>query len=253
MQETFEFKLPSGVMCEITPLLGKHQRILTEIGDKKTNEHERMNRVISSVTRRVGSVLTPDEAFIDSMLAGDRAAILTTARQYSLGFPEQVEYVFTYADEEGKEVETILVEDLPENKLFPFKEMKGSEKVSEYSDIQLVHTLKLPVSGKTVRLKQLTGVGERVISTTRKQDQSAHLVFRAREAAYERKGEKESTWISLDLDNLTFADLTFMRKHIKEVEGQVDTEIRFEHPLTGQTTTVDILRSINFLFPSGSI
>lgn len=268
--ETHVFKLLSGVECEIEELTGKQFRILTEKKKGANNSHHtKLNEMLASVIVRVGKVklsslsntpekkgeLSPRMQFIQALTAEDRRFVLTEARQFSMDFEEHFEFVWEY-DHEGVTLEHRMSLPIPGGH-FPFKPM--DEQVEEYDHLQREVELTLPRSGKKAKFTVLDGKGELIGSHDK--NPSLATLFKMRRVQYfnPEHGEK-GVWVTLPFDSVGQKDLGYIMGKMKENEGKVDTELKFEHPkademgLTGKERYVvlDVLDSPAFFFPQGT-
>lgn len=260
---THIFKLPSGVECEVKEMTGKHQRILTEQKSKKLGEN--LNELLADVIVRVGTNKSIDLAFVKEMLACDRKKALTEVRQFTMDFDPVFKFTYDYTDQLGTKQKHPLEIDLSEG--FPTTTLKVDDgkgnlvdaAYKEYDEIQRDIKVKLPRSGKEVVYNLLDGRGEQVGVNTSKNSRSSHTAILMRSPREFHKTANDSVPVQLNLDNLSIKDLEFLRSHIKEREGQVDTEIMFEHPeaetkpASEKEVVVDVLGVLAFFFPSEAI
>ena len=248
MGSTYKFNLVSGVKCEIKELTGKHQEILTR-QTRGESHADRLNQVLKSIVVRVGSVSNITEEFIENMLSEDRKHILVTARQFSMDFEDS--FVFHYDYEHNGRKKTYEVEIPLEDGKFPIKPLDTL--VEDYADITKEVSLELPKSGLKVKFSPLTGVGERMASNAKREDRNASLIYTIRKCMYFRDTEKGGVWMKLNPADLNFKDLKVLRDEIFKYEGKVDTEIIFNHPDTDEKINIDVVNTVDFFFPSGSI
>lgn len=251
MSNGHKFKLPSGVEAEVTEMVGKHQKMLTR--QDKTPLADKLNNVIKDVLIRVGSVTDKAEIskIVDSMLSCDKKMVLIEARQYSLDFPETFEFVYDYVNSDGKEDKFTLQLDLTQ----AFKVKPLEEQVEEYADVEKEVEIQLPRSGKKIQYVMMDSKADTKATKMKKDEISSHTPI-------ELRNPREwigTTWAKINLDNLSFRDIEYLREHIKKTEGQVDTEFRFEHPEAStkpeqeKYVVADLISSIAFFFPSGAI
>lgn len=262
---THVFKLPSGPEMEVTELTGKQQRLLTE-QNKKTHQ-EKLADMLASVTVRIGSLTSVTSKFIlEDMLACDIKFALTELRQFSLDFDTTFAFVHKYKDVKGIKQEVEIEEDIPEGH-FPMTTVKRAEtgkdgevilvdaNWTEYDQVVKEINIKLPRSGKEVRFTMQDGKGSNVGVLTPKQDRSSHTPIKMRRPVYFEESKKGSRVpVQLDLDSLHVRDIEFLRKTIKEYEGNVDTELMIDNPEANEKDLiVDVLGAIAFFFPSEAI
>lgn len=275
---THKFNLCSGPECEVKEMTGKHQRILTE--QEKKSHNDKLHEILEDLIVRVGSVHFPvmegskdvTSKFLKEMLACDKKKILTEIRQFSLDFQTDFSFLYKYQDSTGKKQETEIVVNLEEEvgSQFPSHSPKNEiggelsdlqfEEYSEVLEYKKVRTI-LPKSGEEVEFIMLDGVGEAIGSATKKSERSSHTLIKMRRPVkFVQKSEgRDVVPVQLNLDNLSIADIEHLRKKIKEVEGNVDTEIIFEHPdgdlaPNGEREVIlDLLSTAAFFFPSAAI
>ncbi len=262
MAHTHVFKLTSGVECEVREMTGKHQRILTEQKNKKIGEN--LNEVIEDVLVRVGSVTTIDSKFVENLLASDRKKILTECRQFTMDFDPEFKFTYDYIAKDKSKQKFELAIDLKDG--FPSRNLMVEQEgelveasYSEYSEINKKVTLVLPKSGKQIQWTILDGLGEMTGAATSKAERSSHTALKMRNPVELVKTDAGFTPIQINLDTLSFKDIEAIRSSIKKIEGNVDTEIQFEHPeaelkpASEKMVTVDVLSVLAFFFPSEAI
>lgn len=259
---THKFDLCSGPECEVKEMTGKHQRLLTEQGKKSHNE--RMNDLLKDVIVSVGGVSEITDDFIKEMLSCDKKKILTEVRQFTLDFQPEFAFMFKYMDDEGNKKESQVDVTLVEGE-FPFRKPKynaaGEDAVDmefeDYNDV-LKHKkigITLP-SGLAVEFTMLDGKGEIIASSTKKAERSSHTLIKMRRPVkfHQKEGGSATVPVQLNLDSLSIRDIEFLRAKIREYEGEVDTEMMFEHPeIEGKNEVIDLLSTTAFFFPSEAI
>jgi len=255
---THKFKLPSGVECEVQELKGKHQRILTEQSNE--THSSKLDKILADLIVSIGDRGNVDVAFVQKMLASDRKKSLVEARQFTMDFETSFDFTYDYVDANGKKqdypLHIELDEGFPTKPLMVIDEEKGMIEAAyeNYDDIQRAIKITLP-SGTEVEFDLLDGKGEELAMKTKKAARSSHTALTMRRPRYYSDG----TPIQLNLDNLSYRDIEALRKAIKELEGQVDTEIMFEHPESElkspneKDVVLDVLGVIAFFFPSEAI
>lgn len=266
---THKFMLPSGIECEVSELLGKHQRILTEQKNKKNGEN--LNEMIADVIVRIGTQTKnqlKDELgtdWVKHLLSCDRKKILVEVRQFSNDYDPSFKFTYKYQSERDglskeEEMEADLSQGFPEKKVMMEEgDTLVEAKYETYSQIQKKFKLKLPKSGTLVEFTMLDGFGEELALKTSKNDRSSHTALAIRKPVYFDETENDVIPIQLNLDKLSLKDIESLRGKIKEVEGQVDTEIVFPHPeaelkpRNEQQIVVDLTNELAFFFPSEAI
>lgn len=253
-ETTHVFTLPSGVECEHTELTGKEQRLLTEQKGKKMGEQ--LNDVIESIVKRIGSNHTVTAETVKSLLSEDRKAILWQARRESVSGDEFMfnwDYIDTDKKQQNKTMKVALVDE-------SFAWKPYLQQATEYEQINKHVEITLAKSGKVVRFTLLDGVGESVGSATKKDERSSHTAIYMRNPVEYMQGASEKNIpVRLNLDKLPLTDIEQLRLAIKEHEGKVPTEIRFEHPDADyklqheKNVVIDLLSQLAFFFPSEAI
>lgn len=266
---TLKFKLISGISCEAKELTGKEQRLLTEQKERKDNT-DNILEMLESVIIRVGSNTQINKDFVKNMLSGDRKKVLTAVRKFSMRETEQEEkFVFNYKytdkdkNKATHELEVDLTNDFPEKEYkLVGEDGKAGEIMSfeEYDQVPKEYSTVLPRTKKLVRLKYLTGHGESVGASIKKNDRSSHtsIIMRSpKEVTTAQNGE--DLLLVLNLDTLPMVDVEHLRKLIKDVEGDIDTVVEFEHPEAEsklpneKMVRVNLLEQTAFFFPSEAI
>lgn len=251
---THKFRLPSGVMCEVGQLLGKHQRLLTEKVAGKTHG-DRLNAMLADVIVSVGSIQNPSADFVAEMLSIDKEAALVEVRQFTMDFEEKFKFRYNY-EKDGEPLTHDLEIDLKDG-VFNVEQMADAwaegRPEPEYKDIVRERELVLPKTGKLCQFVLLDGRGEAYGMASK--TKSSHTRLEMHKPKEFVQGT--ATWKKLDLDNLPLKDIEALRDAIKGVSGKVDTEIRFRHPdadnlpETERWVTVNLLGTVGFFFPSG--
>jgi hypothetical protein len=254
MTNTYKFTLPSGVEAEVSELKGKHQRLLTQQLKGETHM-DKLNKVLEDILVRIGSVTMINTAFIEQMLAIDRRYALVMARQFAMDFEPNFNYLYKWNDDEEMPQETEMTIDLKGAGENAFPMIPMPEQYKEYSEIDRIKTVKLS-KGLVVQFELLDQRGERMAAFTKKAQLSSHLPIMMRRAAYI---SENGTPVQLNCDELGLKDLDTLRKEIKRCEGSFDTEVRFLHPNAENLpddkkyVVIDLLGTINFFFPSGTV
>lgn len=261
---THVFKLTSGPECEVKSLIGKHQRLLTE--KSKATDTDNLNKVLADVIVRIGSKSDINTDFVTSMTSSDRKKALVEVRQFTMDFEELFEFNYDYKDSNGTKqqypLEVNLSDGFPMKKLTVIKDgIPQDADYEEYDQIEKDIKLTLPKSGLNIVFSLLDGIGEQRGSKTSKNNRSSHTAILMRNPRELRVSEKsgEIIPIQLNLDNLPFKDIEYLRATIKEIEGAVDTEFMFEHPesetkpLGQKDVVIDLISQMAFFFPSEAI
>ncbi len=294
-QPTHKFLLVSGIEAEVSEFTGVEQAILTS--QKAITMEERTFSLLGSILKRVGgtdlSIMDDAErlAFIKDMLSCDRKQAIVEARQFTNEFDEIYDFNYEYQSVDAKKGKQIAPQTvtLPGGH-FSFQSVKDfnadmlkdkdGKRLTKLRDIEAVlRELKpkvfenydevmkykmvyftLPKSEINVRMRMLDGTGEAIGSAVKKEQRSSHTSLIMRNVCYQEA--KDKPWISFqasDLDKLHVNDLECMRLVRKYVEGNVDSEIQFEHPeeqykaTNDKMVTVDLVSELSFFFQSGTI
>lgn len=294
-QATHTFQLVCGIEAEVTAFTGVEQAILTS--QKHVSMENRTFTLLGSILKRVGNtdLSAMDEAerldFIKAMLSCDRKQCICEARQFTNDFDPIYDFNFEYQSVDPvkgkqsypqtvdlgdghfsfqaiKDFNVEMLKDKDGKKLTKLRDIENvlrelKPKVYEnYEDvIKSKHVyFTLPKSGVSVRMRMLDGVGEGIGMSIKKDQRSSHTSLLMRNVCYQEK--EGAAWISFsnsDLDKLHANDLECMRLVRKYVEGNVDTEIQFEHPeanylaINERTVTIDLISELSFFFQSGTI
>jgi hypothetical protein len=246
-----EFKVPSGLTCKVKDLTAGHQEDLTKGGS--VNLDAKLNALLKDVIIEFGGKSNLSDEDVLDILSADRKKILFELRQYSLDFDPNFKFTYKYTEGgEKKEIEqeVDLSDGLPERPFYKtwetFEEMKG-DKVVE---------VVLPKSEQRVKFKLLDGRGTMLGSAIKKADLNVNsgIVARSPQVFHKLDGDGKELWLKLDPRKLSLKDVEFLRRSIKDHEGQVDTELMFENPVQGeQDVVVDMLGQVAFFFPSEAI
>ncbi len=267
MASTHKFTLPSGRMCEVREMTGKHQKILTE--KKSGNYADKLNIILADIIVRVGDETDINEGFVTDMLSVDRKAALVQCRHFSLGFPETFKFTYTFkgeftlrdVDPETGDVKKTTYHEIKEEIEVPTPEFKitpypGSAEwpAGAYKDIDRKRTIILPRSEKKVVFTLMDGRAEaRAVGLT---DTNSHTQLQLRTPVYMHKGANAEVPIQLDLDDLSLMDIEALRKAITDAEGDIDTGIPLVHPHKDlveekfATVRLDLIQEVSFFFPS---
>lgn len=266
---THKFTLPSGLECEVTELLGKHQKMLTEQKNKKKGEN--LNEVIADVVVSIGDqtksqlVSELGKDWVKHLLSCDRKKILVEVRQFSNDYDPSFKFTYKYRSEvDGEQKEEEMEADLTNG--FKTTTVKVEKEgvltdaaYSRVSEVEKKYELTLPRSEKVVRFTLLDGFGEEKALGIAKGERSSHTAIAVRNPVFLDKTENDLVEVQLNLDKLSIKDIEYLRKFIKDVEGQVDTEVMFEHPESEYKTAhekniiVDLTNELAFFFPSEAI
>ena len=247
------FTLPSGVECEITELSGKEQRLLTEQKHKKLGDN--LNEVILSILVRLGSVKVFTIEDVKNLLSEDRKLILWKARRFAID-----EAVFKFGwDYISRDSQKNITHPLEVELDADFEVKPYADQWDEYTAINKNVELVLTRTGKRVRFTMLDGNGEQSGALTKKDERSSHTPLLMRNPVEFMKTTGDEIPVKINLDKLPLMDIEQLRTAIKNAEGKVPTELRFEHPeaeymsQAEKMVVLDLLGQLAFFFPSGAI
>ena len=272
---THKFKLTSGVECEVKEYTGAQQEILTKQDGRPHTD--KLADMIRSILVRIGSRTDFTLDFIkNDLLGSDKKHILTESRQFSLGHQNAFELPFKYVDQNGIEQTEPVNVNLPDAK-FPVVPLKVEQVIdektgekgliaatyTEYEDIVRKDRITLAKTGIEVEWTLLDGKGERIGFAKKKKERSTNTLIEMRRPVYfELKTDGQTPVpisLSHKLSSLPLSDIEQLRKRIKDVEGDVNTEVVFEHPeadskaANEKIVRIDVLNEVVFFFPSGAI
>ena len=263
MEITHTFKLPSGVEVELKKLKGLHQRWLTE--KSKDTFKDRLYKILVDRIIRVGSCTRVDAKFLKGVIDGDLSKMLIELRQFTMKHDPKFTFNWKYKSEKTGRYEIHThTEALPEG-IFPQKAMRvvgaGGEAVdatfTEYDQVLEAKNIQivLPESQEIVRFTMLDGIASERASHMKKKDISSHTQIKLRNPVKFIESKNPDTVrmipISLNLDDLDYLDLEYIRAAIEKFEGKVFTTITFDHPEDiGRLVEQDVLAAASFFFPS---
>jgi len=289
------FNLVTGIPAQVTELTGLEQKLLTE--NKNHTPEERNILLLGSILHSVGefdlsTMSAKDrEDFIRKMPSADRKKALCEARQFSNDFDPIFDFLFEYTScdpTKGKQSQLMeinlgsgsfpckpvgdfnekMLQDKEGNPLTKMRDIMASldtmvpKVFSNYQEVldNMYVFFSVPKSKLRIRMRMLDAAGEARASATKEDQRSSHTTLIMRNVCYQT--DNSTNWISFtaqDLDKLPAFDLEVMRIVRKYVEGNVDSEIQFEHPEANRlpadkkTVTVDLLSQLSFFFQSGII
>lgn len=260
---THKFTLPSGIECEVQEFKAKHQEMLTAgLNSKKFSE--RLGEILKDVVVRLGSVTNITQEVIDNLLSCDKKKILIECRFFSLGF-EDFEFDYEYRTDKGLKKTHRVVISFDEDG-FPTKGLKKLRNgqfedavYTEVDDIEKDVEVVLPRCGERVRFTMLDGKGEAMMAGINRKDISSSTpILIRRPVKFHKDNAGKDIPIQLRLSDLSIADIEFLRKTIKEVEGNIDSTVTFTRPEdddtgTSDEVTLDVTQVTAFFFPSGAI
>lgn len=249
--------LLSGVECEFKEFTGKHQEMLSV--NNKTPMSDRLNAVVEDIIVKLGSI-RPDKDMVKAMLVGDKRKLLCAARMASLDNEPTFDFDYDYEEEgETKKMPLsvpLLTTDAEGNEVVGFNESKYKIQYTEYSDVIANKKVRvyLPRTQKEAEFTLLDGFGEAKVNSLKEENLNSNTPLLMRNVCIlEPKESGDTIPIQADLKTLPIKDIEVIRTAIKEHEGKIDTEVRFNHPVTGKPVVVDMLNCIAFFFPSQAL
>lgn len=257
--DTLKFKLLSGVECEISKFIGKHQRYFTQT--EYTKDSKGAHMAIASIIVKLGSKTSVTEEEVSKMLAQDIKQILIQARIHSLKRHKTFKFDYKHTNEKGQQIKTPMELDVDAN---DFDTKPYKKQFTEYDEIWKMlknggkwASVVLEDSGLEVEFKPLDGGAEASLNAIPKKSRSSHTLVSVHKPVHllkaEGKKDKEGALVNLNLDNLSMDDIEDLRLAIKEEEGFQDTVAVFENPQTDADDEVDVLQIPAFFFPSNAM
>lgn len=282
-EDIIERVTPSGVPFAVRNLLGEDQDTLTK-QIKKSGEGSAFNQMITSALRRLGN-LTGDQIkakVVNQMLSNDRAFVLLTMRQHSLGYKpsfdfrydwplrvgsmekEVVDYSVTLNHKNFPVVPYIWMRDFIKKKAIdnpdynPDGHLEAFPVIYEDYDTMLSEntlvTGTFPKSGLDYQWEVLNGLTENNFSAAMNDDLRVNLMLEMRKPKWkfvDATDRKKDAWVMFETKKSHIIDLEHLRNQIKEVEGTVDTSLAIQHP-TDMTRRdrVNLVSLPVFFFPS---
>lgn len=249
--ETRKFKLLSGVMCEISKLIGSHQEYFT--APEYTKDGSGTNICLSEVIVSLGSLKGITEKQAAKILSEDRKQLLMQLRDFSMPRHKDFKFDYKYKNEEGVEIieQIVMPFDL---KNFPGKSYEFQ--AEEYKEIWEGEFKEFKFKLIDAKLEivwiPLNGEHEALALDVPRQKRSTHTLVKLRHPRYHRQPDKDKqgTWINLDLKKTSYDDLEDLRGEFADKEGDQDTTMLFKNPETGNDEAVDVTLLPAFFFPS---
>lgn len=258
--------LTSGIEAEIKELMGLQQDILTKQDGTSTNE--KIDKMLSSCIVRIGDTYEPSPEFIKSLLQADKKKLLLELRMASTD--NDPLFVFEYTYEEKGQKKTKTHEILIEHEVEEIDPTTGESKVvtkpgllakpyynarayTSYSEIDKVVKIVLPKSKKEVHYTMLDGAGSAIGAAVKKTEISTHTPLLMRQPKEIIKTENGTIPTALNLNTLPLKDIEYLRKSIKDHEGDVESEFIIKHPVTDAEIITDMLAQKAFFFPSQAL
>ena len=254
MQEDFGFEIP--VESVPLPSLGKTYDAESPLHGCETIDIRSMTAreedILTSralikkgtvITHLLKSCMIDKRIDPDSMLSGDRNAVMTALRITGYGASYQVEVDCPACSERSKQAFNLA--ELPIKRL-------GIDPVSPGANL---FEAKLPRTSATVRFKFLTGMDEQEITIAseraKKQGQKADnlVTQRLRYAIFSVNGISDRTKIDTFVRNMPARDSLFLRKHIDNNEPGIDMTAWMDCPSCLEHSEVRLPMGASFFWP----
>ncbi|GAB4493104.1 MAG: hypothetical protein OHK0045_21990 [Raineya sp.] len=236
--QTHEFKLLTGVECEVRELIGEDSEIFTK--KKNIESGKALDMLLERIIVRVGKETNITRKFVSEMLAGDRAKALFEARQFSYDFPE--EYSTNILFGKRKVPFSIQISEI-EQRNYSFQ----CENYEQVRDKRIIHTI-LPKSQKPVFFYCLDGVAEQSMQKINTDESSIITIINLRKPSYLTDEGKE---VSLNLLALPQKDLAHLYSEIEKAEGNIETSVKVQNPSDqNEEKLINLLAYKEFFFPS---
>ena len=254
MQEDFGFEIP--VESVPLPSLGKTYDAESPLHGCETIDIRSMTAreedILTSralikkgtvITHLLKSCMIDKRIDPDSMLSGDRNAVMTALRITGYGASYQVEVDCPACSERSKQAFNLA--ELPIKRL-------GIDPVSPGANLFVA---KLPRTSATVRFKFLTGMDEQEITIAseraKKQGQKADnlVTQRLRYAIFSVNGISDRTKIDTFVRNMPARDSLFLRKHIDNNEPGIDMTAWMDCPSCLEHSEVRLPMGASFFWP----
>lgn len=179
----------------------------------------------------------------DSMLAGDRNAVMTALRITGYGSDYNVEVDCPACGERSKQ--SFNLAELPIKRL----------EISPVAAGANLFEFKLPVSKKTVRFKFLTGFDEQEIMVTMERKKKSGLsgenlvTTRLEHAIVSVEGITDKTKIGMFIKSMPARDSLELRKHIDKSEPGIDMKAWMDCPSCLESSEVRLPMGASFFWP----
>lgn len=263
--ETHSLKLLCGLEAEITPMLGKHQRLVNAEGMVSGRS---LNLLVASCTTRIGDKSPVTEEDVKLLPVGEKKKLLVNIRQLSNDWDPEFKFVLDWKDPATGETKKQTLEvEIP--KAFDergYRKMKEDgtfelgpagepeeEKAATWAELMKlkVRRVRLPKSGKLVEFSLLDGAGEaRGHKNPRKSHMLTLIEIRDPKELLAKETGTGYNKTSLDLDELPWRDIEFLRRVMIDAEPNMDTELQIVHPATEETEAINLVSIPAFFFPS---
>lgn len=283
--ETIEFKLLSGLECEVRRFLTKHQALLFPVRQDRVNLAKNITAVLSDVIVRIGTDENITKEKCASLLSADRKQILFQVARFTndymkfalssfeggegegfdfveyadtentFSLPMKFNYAFEIEDDKKDEVfidETFEIT----MKAYPFQ-----NECLELSDLEKHREFEVTLPNKKkIRLQLMTGQTEANFSNLKASQIDLNLAIKmylprwveTREIG--KQGQKEAKEIAIkavDVESLEIYESAVLRKAIEKNSGNFQSVIVLNHPeIEGVNALVDVMKIPEFFFPA---
>ena len=236
-----EIRLPSGGTCEIRPMTGAEEDILSdqELLGKRTMLDKVFCRCVSKLNGSEGT-LNPStgqyfkEDALLALVSDDRSTILVMLRKITYG-SEII--ISTRCPNKACRTKNTTEWDIDRDILPTFKELAKDEQGNLITEFKTV----LP-SGKEMTYGLMYGRDEIALAKMPKPSQSDGMLARIKMLDGKRPDLKA-------IKDLSGPDRTFIRRIFKENKGGYDTDLRIECPSCGTEYVIQLEGQSPFLFP----
>lgn len=227
--------LAGAEILEVKAMTAKEEDILTSAALLKQGKALDMLLRSCVVDRRVD---------LDTMLSGDRNAALIAIRITGYGQGYLVQKLECPACGEKSDHEFDLAK-------LPVKPL-GADPVSPNSN---VFSFRMPVSGKDVHFRLMTGADERELSTILERQRKIGggldqlVTTRLIHQILSIGGEADRLKIARTVETMPARDSRALRSHIDKIVPGVDMKQEFECPRCGESQEVDVPMGTEFFWP----
>lgn len=228
-REKKEVVLPSGRRAVVMETTGREEKIISKVGENVSKMPVILNDYLAGVTESIDGVSgRPVQADFETMLAGDRLAILIHARILSHG--DMMDYRLTCGRCGEVSQHTLNLAPIIDGiKPYPHQDKR------EFS---------LKVGPGEIFFELPDGrVEEKLLAIKKREVNSKLACMKLWEVT--PQGAK----LPVLIDELKSKYIVVLRKQVKDLECEIDTVVQMDCPGCGHTHTFDLVGDLNFLFP----
>ena len=259
--DTYIFKLLSGVEVEIFPFEGKHEEILTKgAGGDKDDQKTRLGRInrfkklIRALLKRVGSKIGDqiNDELIDSLLLRDRNWIFLHSHLFLEDFETKWEFYYKFTNPKtNKKSERPINIDLFDytRELVIHPEAKDCE---EYDEVLASNQIRfsLPKSGKDMVIFAPTVASESELLKHKIDNISTLHIIKMHNPCFvdsSKPGDEKVIPLGFqELRKFNGRDLRFIRKKIEEINKfNFDLQVELESPFEEENNIIVDLLGLN--------